>query len=90
MARVETGGREPKVSFYDQYGECVSVLTVFIPGDEVSETKVDIGIGLQEGDQLAEGVAGKQFSHFCHVLYTLPQETLPLSFILDEQYYNTE
>lgn len=67
-----------------------SVLTVFIPGDEVPETEVDIGIGLQEGDQLAEGVAGKQFSHFCHVLYTLPQETLPLSFILDEQYYNTE
>lgn len=43
---------------------CLSVLTVFIPSDELSETEVDIGIGLQEGDQLAEGMTGEQLSHF--------------------------
>lgn len=50
----------------------VRFLTVSTPCDEASETEVDIGIGLQEWDQLAEGVARKQFSHFGHVLNTLP------------------
>ena len=67
--------------------ECVIytivVLTVSIPCDEVSETEVDIGIGLQQRYELTEGVTRKEFGHFSHVLEALSQEALPLSLILE-------
>jgi len=57
--------------------------TSVLQGEEVSETVVDVGVGLQQWQNHLEHLYREQFRHLTNILQTLPQEALPLRLILN-------
>ena len=63
----------------------IKALTVPMPCHDLSQTEVDMGIGLQQRHQLPEGMCGEQLCNLSNVLQTLAEETLPLGLILKQE-----